>query len=71
MPDCQEAALQNLQSGSSLLQLLGGQKMVFGWFPQQQQLQVNETNWCGLHQPVTVTPHLPAPHQQADLWVFR
>lgn len=60
MPDRQEAALQNLQSG-----------MVFGWFPQQEQLQVNETNRCGLHQPVTVTPHLPELHQQADLWVFR
>lgn len=28
MPDSQEAALQNLQSASSLLQLLGGQKNV-------------------------------------------
>lgn len=63
---CQEAALQNLQSCSSLLQLWEARGMLFSWFPTTAPGEAKQ-----LAQPVSITPPLPAPHPQVDLQLFR
>lgn len=81
MSDSQEAALQNLQSGSSLLNLQSGSSLSPEppvWF-----LSAKPPDWFLPSEPPVfpnssrltkqaashVTPLLPAPHPPVDLWV--